>query len=135
MNHIPKLMRDNKVAFDLEGILTSIKRDVEEIKETTSKKADRVELNELRNTVEDVRRNGSGQAQHALAEITGMRTQIAKLELEQASKSAVEATVRQLAEQGRSIRFFWIGLIATVLIGLFGNIVALAALAAHFWAK
>lgn len=128
-------MRDNKVAFDLEGVLLSIQQDVQEIKEELGGKADRTELENLRRTVEDVRIHGSGQAQQALTDLTVVRAQITKLELDQASKKAVDDTVRQLAEQGRSIRFFWIGLIATVLIGLFGNIVALAALAIHFLGK
>ena len=128
-------MRDNKVAFDLEGVLLSIQQDVQEIKEELGGKADRTELENLRRTVEDVRIHGSGQAQQALADLTVVRAQITKLELDQASKKAVDDTVRQLAEQGRSIRFFWIGLIATVLIGLFGNIVAMAALAIHFLSK
>lgn len=123
-------MRDNKVAFDLEGVLLSIQQDVQEIKEELGGKADRTELENLRRTVEDVRIHGSGQAQQALADLTVVRAQVVKLEMEQASKSAVEASMRQLAEQGRSIRLFSIGLIATVILSLIGSAIAFAALVA-----
>jgi len=125
-------MRDNKVAFDLEGVLTSIQQDVQEIKEELSGKADRAELENLRRTVEDVRIHGSGQAQQALADLTVMRAQVVKLEMEQASKSAVEATLRQLADQGRSIRFFWIGLGVTAFGVVTAFLTGLGAIVVHF---
>lgn len=128
-------MRDNEVPFNLERVLTSIQQDVQEIKEELGSKANRTELDDLRRTVEDVRIHGSGQAQQALADLTVMRAQIAKLEMEQASKAAVESLSRQFAEQGRSSRYFWVGLMVTGLGVIVAFLTGMGAIAIHFLGK
>ena len=130
-----KMRSENRVSFDIAEAFKEISEKLDEIQKEIGDKAERHELESLRNTLEDVRRNGSGHAQDALRELNEMRAKVIALDMGQASKDSVERALATLVEQQRNMKYFWVGLIANILLGMMGTFVAIASIVLHFFSS
>jgi len=135
MKTLNRMKPNNQVSFDIEKILTKIDNDLEEIKSSLNRKAERSEVENLRNTVEELRRHGSDHARDALSQLSKLDMRVHTLEISQVREDAIDDITRRSNEQGARLKLAIWGLAITAVGVLLSFGLGIAALLWEIFGK